>query len=68
MLHHRKIYTVGQVDRVYLTKIVPIWLLGISVDTLQEHEGSVAVSAFTSDSSYGCILPTPALSDDKLVG
>lgn len=33
---------------------------GNNVEVLEEHEGAVAVSAFTAESSYGCILPTPA--------
>jgi len=33
---------------------------GNDVVVLEEHEGAVAVSAFTADNSYGCILPTPA--------
>jgi len=41
---------------------------GMNVRTLQEHEGSVALTAFTSSTMYSCMLPTPAFSARKQGG
>ncbi|CAL8122346.1 unnamed protein product [Orchesella dallaii] len=39
-----------------------------SVQTLQEHEGAVAITAYTKQSKYDCVLPTPTVDPQRKGG
>jgi len=38
---------------------------GLNVTTLEEQEGPVAVAAVSSNFKYGCVIPSPAFSDQR---
>lgn len=41
---------------------------GQSARTLQDHEGSVAITAYSSSMTYDCVLPTPAFQPKRKGG